>query len=386
MPTSNEPEDLALLRATARRLTDDVFRPKAAEWDRTAEPPLPNLKTLAENGLAGITIAEEYGGSGATIVHAVVAAEEVARGCPVTAAFILANCVSAELLQTFGTPAQRSKYLPGLAAGELMGAWAMTEPGAGSAAGDMISSATPDGDHFVLTGVKCFITRAAIADFFTFFARVGDEPGSKAIAAFLVDKDTPGLSLGSRDLHMGLRGGASAEVIADGCRVHKDQMVVAPGSLTNVMRGLNQARVLNPTICLGIAAEAIDLAVAHAQDRKAFGREISRFQGIQWMFADMATRLTAMRLMIYRAAEMLAADDPAGPHEAAMAKLFAGETAFDIVNKAMQIHGGYGYSNEFPLERMLRDVRAFQLGGGTNEILRNRIAAGIYENWRNRTG
>ena len=380
-PLNIDPEELALMRDSARRLANSAFRPRAAEWDREAKPPLPNLGTLAENGLAGITVAEEFGGSGATILHAVVAAEEVARACPVTAALILANCVSAEILQAFGTEAQRRKYLPPLAAGEILGAWAMTEAGAGSDAGEMRATARPDGDDYVITGTKCFITRAAIADFFIFFARVGNAPGSRGVAAFLIDKGTAGLELGARDLHMGLRGGASAEVIAQECRVSREQMIVAPGTLAKVMRGLNQARVLNPAICLGIAAEALDLAVRYAHERQAFGRNIAWFQGIQWMFADMETGVEAMRLMIYRAAEMLAAGDPDGPHRAATAKLFAGETAFDVVNKAMQIHGGYGYSTEFPLERMLRDVRAFQLGGGTNEILRNRIAAGLYRRW-----
>ncbi len=385
-PLNIDPEELALLRDSARRLANTAFRPRAAEWDREAKPPLPNLRMLAENGLAGITVAEDYGGTGATVAHAVVAVEEVARACPVTAAFILANCVSAEILQAFGTEAQRRKYLPPLAAGESLGAWAMTEAGAGSDAGDMRATAQPDGDDYVITGAKCFITRAAIADFFIFFARIGDTPGSRGVAAFLIDKGTAGLELGARDVHMGLRGGASAEVIAQECRVPAEQMIVAPGTLANVMQGLNQARVLNPAICLGIAVEALDLAVRYAHERQAFGRNIARFQGIRWMFADMETGVEAMRLLVYRAAELLAAGDPDGPHRAAVAKLFAGETAFDIVNKAMQIHGGYGYSTEFPLERMLRDVRAFQLGGGTNEILRNRIAAGLYRRWEGGQG
>jgi butyryl-CoA dehydrogenase len=253
----------------------------------------------------------------------------------------------------------------------------MTEPAAGSAANDMTTKAVAEGEDFLITGSKCFITRAAIAGFYVTFARLGDEPGSKAIAAFIVEKDDPGVRIGRRDLHMGLRGGASAEVIYDNCRVHKSRMVVMPGSFGHIMKGLNQARVLNPAICLGIAAEALDLATAYAKERKAFGREIARFQGIQWMLAEMATKVEAMRALIYRAAAMIACGHADGPQQAAIAKLYTGRAAFDVVNDAMQIHGGYGYSNEFPLERMLRDVRALQLGGGTNEILKNRIAAGM---------
>lgn len=370
-------EELRLLQDSTRRLARDEFAPKAAHWDRACEPPLPNLKLLAANGLAGITIAERYGGSSGSILHAVVAVEEIARCCPVTAALILANCSAAELIQQFGSDAQKQQYLRPLAAGEAVGAWAMTEPGAGSAANDMTTRAVPDGDDYLITGTKCFITRAAIAAFYVTFARVGGEPGSKSIAAFLVDRDAPGVRVGAHDLHMGLRGGASAELLYEQCRVQKSSMVVAPGSFARIMQGLNQARVLNPAICLGIATEALELALAYAKQRKAFGREIANFQGIQWMLADMAVRVEAMRALIYRAAALLANGRPEGPHQAALAKLYAGENAFEVVNKAMQIHGGYGYSSEFPLERMLRDVRAFQLGGGTNEILRNRIAAGL---------
>ena len=370
-------EDLRLLQATSLRLARERFAGRAAHWDRASEPPLENLKPLAAAGLAGITIGEAYGGSGATILHAVVAMEQIARVCPVTSAFILANCTAAELIQQFGSEAQRLRYLPPLAAGETVGCWAMTEPGAGSAAGDMTTRAIADGDDFLITGTKCFITRAAIAGFFVAFARIGDEPGSQSIAAFIVERGDPGLRIGRLDSHMGLRGGASAEVVFDRCRVPAHRLVVKPGSFGRIMKGLNQARVLNPTMCLGIAAEALDLATAYAAGRRAFGRPIAQFQGIQWMLAEMATKVEAMRALVYRAAAMLSAAHADGPQQAAIAKLYTGRAAFEVVNDAMQIHGGYGYSSEFPLERMLRDVRALQLGGGTNEILKNRIAAGL---------
>jgi alkylation response protein AidB-like acyl-CoA dehydrogenase len=368
-------DELRLLQASSERLARERFAARAAHWDRAAEPPLENLRPLAEAGLAGITIDPRHGGSGASILHAVVAMEQIARVCPVTSAFILANCTATELIQQFGSEAQQQRYLPPLAAGETVGCWAMTEPDAGSDAGEMRTRAVADGDHYVIDGTKCFITRAGIAGFFVTFARVGSEPGSRSIAAFIVEKCDPGLRLGRPDLHMGLRGGASCEVIYEGCRVPKERLVVAPGSFGRIMKGLNQARVLNPTMCLGIAAEALDLATAYARGRKAFGREIARFQGIQWMLAEMAVKVEAMRSLVYRAAAALAAGHPDGPRQAAIAKLYTGRAAFEVVNDAMQIHGGYGYSSEFPLERMLRDVRALQLGGGTNEILKNRIAA-----------
>ncbi len=376
-----EDEDLVMLRESARRLTDEVFRAKAAHWDRTTEAPVENLPHLARNGLLGITIDPEYSGSGATIVHAVAAIEEVSRGCTATAAFILASCVAAEVLQAFGTSEQKRKYLTGLAEGRMVGAWAMTEAEAGSAATELRTRAVADGDHYVLHGAKVFITRAAVASFFIVFARVDNQSGAKGVTAFLVDKGAPGLSLGARDVHMGLRGGASAEVALDGVRVHREQMLVPPGAFGKLMRGLNQARVLNPGMCLGISGECLELAVRHAQQRRQFNRRLSEFQGLQWMLADMAVKVEAMRLLIYRAAGQLSAGNPDGPHNAAIAKAYAAEAAFEVADAAMQVHGGYGYSSEYPLERLLRDVRAFKIGGGTTQIMRNRIAAGLFERY-----
>lgn len=377
-----EPEEIALLRRTARRLTDDVFRAKAAHWDRTTEAPLENLRPLAEAGLAGITIAEEWGGAGGSVLHAVAAIEEVARGCTATAAFILANCVAAEVLQAFGSEAQKAMLLPRLAAGETLCAWAMTEAGAGSAATEMTTRAVADGnDGYVLNGTKQFITRAGVAGWFIVFARLSEMPGAKGVAAFLVEAGTPGVRLGARDVHMGLRGGASAEVVLEECCVPAANLLLPAGGFGRMMRGLNQARVLNPGMCLGLATEALALATRHVQQRRQFGKALAEFQGLQWMLAEMAVKTEAMRLLVYRAAAQIAAGHPDGPHTAAIAKAHAGEAAFEVVDAAMQLHGGYGYSSEYPLERMLRDVRAFKVGGGSTQIMKNRIAAGLFERY-----
>ncbi len=367
-------EELQMLRETVGKMADNIFRPLAARWDQNAEPPLPNLKVLAESGLLGITIPEEYGGSGGSIMHAVIAVEEIARACPSTAGFILANAVAAELFLKFGTEAHRQKWLPLLANGEVVGAWAMTEPEAGSAATETRTRAVKDGNSYILNGRKVFITRGAIAGVFILFARVGDIPGSRGIAAFLVDKKTPGFSIGQLDHHMGFKGAASCELIIDDCRVSEENLLVPAGSFGRMMRGLTIARILNPTFCLGIAQEALNLAVKYSQERRQFGKEIAAFQGIQWMLADMAVKVEAMRLLIYRAAASVMQDLPEAPFHAAVAKTYANEAAFEVTNAAMQIHGGYGYSQEFPLERMLRDVRAFQIAGGSTQILRNSIA------------
>jgi alkylation response protein AidB-like acyl-CoA dehydrogenase len=368
-------EELKLLRETTARMADEVFGPLAARWDRNAEPPLPNLKVLAQSGLAGILIPEEYGGSGATLMHAVVVVEEISRVCASTAGLVLGNAVTSEMLTKFGTPEHCRQWLPPLASGDILSAWAMTESEAGSAANEMQTRAVKDGSDYILNGRKIFITRGAVADIFILFARVGDIPGGKGIAAFLVEKGRPGFAVGQLDHHMGLRGGASCELIVENCRVPESNLLVPPGSFGRLMRGLNVARILNPTLCLGIAQEALNLAVKYSQERRQFGKEISSFQGIQWMLADMAVKVDAMRLLIYRAASSVMQNSPEAPRHAAIAKTYTNEAAFEVTNAALQIHGGYGYSQDFPLERMLRDVRAFQIAGGTTQILRNTIAA-----------
>ena len=372
-------EEIAQLRDSVRRLTDDKFRAKAAHWDRAAEPPLENLPVLGEAGLAGITVHEDYGGAGGTVVHALAAVEEVARGCTATAAFILSNCTAAEVIQAVGSERQKQKCLPGIAAGEFVSAWGMSEANAGSAATEMRTRAVeqPDGS-WMINGTKQFITRAEIAKFFILFARANDEPGASGIAAFLVDRESSGLRLGRKDAHMGLRGGASAEVILDNVKVSTDDLLVAPGSFGKLMNGLNLARVLNPGMCLGLSEEALHLSTQYLQTRRQFGQPLAAFQGLQWMLAEMAVKVDAMRLMIYRAAEGLADGDPDAAHHAAMAKAYSGEAAFEVLDSAMQLHGGYGYSSEFPIERMLRDVRAFKVGGGATQIMKNRIAAGLF--------
>jgi len=368
-------EEQRLLKDMVHRLADDVFRPRAARWDEDADPPLPNLEVLAENGLTGITIPEEYGGSGGTVLDAVLAIEEISRVCPVTAAMILGNCANSEIILKFGTEEQKRKYLPPIAKGETLVAWGMTEPEAGSAATDLKTKAVPEGDYYILDGTKIFISRAQVSDIFIIFARVGEAPGSKAICSFLVEKGTPGFTVGKAEKFMGFRGAGSCELVFENCKLHKDNVVTPIGQFGNVMRGLNVARVLNSTFCLGIAQGAFDLAKRYSQERRQFGKELCEFQGIQWMLADMAVKVDAIRLLIYRAAVSVSSGSPEGPLHAAIAKTYANEAAFEVANAALQVHGGYGYSRELPLERMVRDVRAFQIAGGSTQILRNLIAS-----------
>jgi alkylation response protein AidB-like acyl-CoA dehydrogenase len=368
-------DEQRMLKETAHRLAEKVFRPLASRWDENSEPPLPNLTVLAENGFTGITISEEYGGAAGTILDAALAMEEIARVCPVTAGMILGNCANSEIIMLFGTEEQKRKYLPPIAKGEKLIAWGMTEPDAGSAATELKTRAVLSNDHYILKGNKIFITRASVAKLFIIFTRIGDVPGAKGICSFILDRDTPGFTVGKAEKTMGFKGAGSCELILEDCHVPKDNLLTPPGTFGKVMRGLNIARVLNPTFCLGIAQGAFELAKEYSQTRRQFGKELCEFQGIQWMLADMAVKVDAMRLLIYRAAVTVGAGMPEGPLHAAIAKTYANEAAFDVANAALQIHGGYGYSRDFPLERMVRDVRAFQIAGGSTQILRNLIAS-----------
>jgi len=368
-------EEQKLLKDMAHKLAENVFRPLAASWDENSEPPLPNLKVLAEHGLCGITLPEEYGGSSGSLLDVVLVMEEIARVCPVTAGMVLGNCANPEIILKFGTEEQKRKYLPRYARGEDILAWGMTEPGAGSAATELKTKAVPDGDYYLLTGSKIFITRAQIANTFLIFSRIGDDPGSKGICSFLVERGMPGFTIGPPEKTMGFKGAGSCPLYLEDCRVPKENMVTQPGSFRQVMTGLNIARVLNPCFCLGIAQGALELAMEYSQQRKQFGKELCEFQGIQWMLADMAVKVEAMRLLIYRAAISVGSGSSDGPLHAAIGKIFANEEAFAVANAALQIHGGYGYSRDFPLERMVRDVRAFQIAGGSTQILRVVVAS-----------
>ena len=253
-------DEQRMLKETAHRLAEDVFKPLAARWDENSEPPLPNLKVLAENGFTGITIPEEYGGAGGTVFDAALAMEEIARVCPVTAGMILGNCANSEIIMLFGTEEQRRRYLPPIARGEKLIGWGMTEPEAGSAATELKTRAVLRDGHYTLNGNKIFITRAAVAKLFIVFARIGEEPGAKGICSFVLDRETPGFTVGKAEKTMGFRGGGSCELILDDCKVPKENLLTPPGSFGKVMRGLNIARVLNPMFCLGIAQGAFELA------------------------------------------------------------------------------------------------------------------------------
>ena len=375
--------ELETFREDARKMAERAFAPKAAYWDEEEIYPTENLKLLAELGYLGIVIPEEYGGSGAPIIQGTILLEEIARVCFNTAlvAQVGINGPS-RAIAVLGNEEQKKRWLPGCVSGENIFGIGISEPGAGSAMTDMITSATPDGDHIILNGQKCFCTGGHVATHIMVFARWGKTQGPRGIGALVVEKGTPGFEIGHPGPKMGGRGVAEVELFFDHCRVPVENLIMAGDpnstrSFKRLMSSFGPERVGNAAMCLGVAQGAYELARSYSLERKQFGKPICEFQGIQWKVADMATQIHAARLMIYRAATNLVDGFP-DPLEAAYAKLYANEMVQRVTNEALQIHGHYGFTREFPLERMVRDSRGFSLGGGTTEILRNTIAAIVY--------
>ncbi|WP_420466342.1 acyl-CoA dehydrogenase family protein [Panacagrimonas sp.] len=375
--------ELESFREDARKMAERAFAAKAAYWDEEEIYPTENLKLLAELGYLGLVIPEEYGGSGAPIIQGTILLEEIARVCFNTAlvAQVGINGPS-RAITILANEEQKKRWLPGCVSGENIFGIGISEPGAGSAMTDMITSATPDGDHIILNGQKCFCTGGHVATHILVFARWGKTQGPRGIGALVVEKGTPGFEIGHPGPKMGGRGVAEVELFFDHCRVPVENLIMAGDpnstrSFKRLMSSFGPERVGNAAMCLGVAQGAYELARSYSLERKQFGKPICEFQGIQWKVADMATQIHAARLMIYRAATNLVDGFP-DPLEAAYAKLYANEMVQRVTNEALQIHGHYGFTREFPLERMVRDSRGFSLGGGTTEILRNTIAAMVY--------
>ncbi len=362
------------LRRRARELSNTVFAGRAAGWDAREEYPWENVKDLVGAGLMGMTIPREYGGPDRPVLDVVLAIEEVARACGITGRIVVeGNLGVVGALRAYGTEAQKRRYFPWVLEGDKP-AIAISEPGAGSAATDLETRAEEVTDGFRLTGHKCWITGAGTSRLYLVFARFGDRPGAAGIGGLLVERDTPGFTIGRRELMMGLRGIPEGELHFDGCVVPRENLLVGPGDgFKKLMRAYNGQRLGAATVALGLAQGAYELALRHATERRQFGRPIADFQGIRWKLADMAIALDAARLLVHRAAARARNGFP-DPLEAAKAKTFAAEMAQAVTSQALQIHGAAGYGRSLPLERMARDARMFAIGGGTVEMMRNLIA------------
>jgi alkylation response protein AidB-like acyl-CoA dehydrogenase len=370
-------ETQELIVRTARDYADRVIRPAAAELDRQERFPLEILKGLAELGLMGVNVPSELGGAEAGVVAYALAMMEVSRGCASTAVTMAVNNMVAEVITAFGTEAQRTRHVPRLTSGEYVaGAFALSEPEAGSDPGSMRTTAERTADGWVLRGQKQWITSGSHAGVYVVWARTGGA-GTKGISAFLVEHGAEGLKIGKHEDKLGLRASNTVPLSFEDCAIPSDALLgTENGGFKIAMMALDGGRIGIASQSVGIATASLEEAVQYAKERKQFGRPIGDFQGIQWLLADSKMELEAGRLLTLRAARLKEAGRPFS-REAAMAKVFASEAGNRIANRCLQVHGGYGYVRDFAAERHLRDVRVTTIYEGTSEIQRMVIARSI---------
>jgi butyryl-CoA dehydrogenase len=368
-------EEQQMIRRMVRDFAEKEIMPIAQETDKTGEFPWQTIHKMAHLGLLGLPIPEEYGGAGADNVSFAIALEEIARACGSTAITLDAHTsLASEPIYLFGSEEQKQKYLVPLARGEKLGAFGLTEPEAGSDAGATRTRAVLDDDEWVINGQKTLITNGSIADVVVMTAVTDPEKGTRGISNFIVEKGTPGFRPGRDEEKMGLKGSITSELFFEDCRAPKENLLGKEGEgFKQFLITLDAGRIAIGAMALGLAQGAFEKAVAYSKERVQFGQPIANFQAIQWMTADMATEIDAARLLVYRAA-WLKDKGMRFTREAAMAKLYASEAAERACFKALQIHGGYGYTKEYDVERYYRDQRLCTIGEGTSEIQRLVIA------------
>ena len=364
-----------LVRQMVREFAVNEVKPIAAEIDETERFLMENVKKMAELGMMGIPFPKELGGAGGDVLSYIITVEELSKVCGTTGVIVSAHTsLCASLLYENGTPAQKEKYLIPLAKGEKKGAFGLTEPGAGTDAAGQQTTAVLDGDNYILNGSKIFITNGGVADTFIVFAMTDKSQGTRGISAFIVEKDFPGFSIGKKEDKLGIRASSTTELIFENCVVPKENLIGKEGKGFGIaMKTLDGGRIGIAAQALGIAEGAYEEAVKYMKERKQFGRPLSAFQGLQWMIAEMETKIEAAKLLVYKAAWLKQNKLPYSV-DAAKAKLFAAEVAMDVTTKAVQIHGGYGYTKEYPVERMMRDAKITEIYEGTSEVQKMVIA------------
>jgi alkylation response protein AidB-like acyl-CoA dehydrogenase len=371
-------EDQRAIEDAAVAFANAEFAPYAARWDEEKHFPIGTLRAAAALGFAGIYIKEDVGGSGLTRLDASIIFEALSAGDVSAAAFLSIHNMASWMIDRFGSDELRRRYLPKLTTMEFIGSYCLTEPGAGSDAASLTTSARREGDNYILNGAKAFISGAGTSDVYVVMARSG-AAGAGGISTFVVEKGTPGLSFGAQERKLGWANQPTAMVHFDNVVVPAANRVGDEGQGFRIaMMGLDGGRLNIASCSLGGAGFALETAKVYLQTRKQFGRPLSEFQALQFKLADMATDLEASRLMVRRAAAALDAGHPAATRLCAMAKRFATDACFDIANQALQLHGGYGYLKDYPLERIVRDLRVHQILEGTNEIMRVIIAREMF--------
>lgn len=366
----NLSDDQQAFAEAARDFAQNEMAPHAGEWDANHIFPEDTLRKAAELGFAAIYTREEFGGSGLGRLDAAVIFEELAAACPSTAAYISIHNMACWMIDTFGNDAQRAKFLPKLVTMEHFASYCLTEPGAGSDAGSLRTRAERDGDYYILNGEKAFISGGSRSDIYVVMARTGDDSPS-GISTFIVPKDAEGLSFGKLEEKMGWNSQPTSAVIFSNCKISAKNRLGEEGEgFKFAMKGLDGGRLNIAACSIGGARAAMDHAREHMKVRRQFGRSLDQFQALQFKFADMVTELEAARLMLHKGAWKLDHKAPDATQFCAMAKRFATDTGFNVCNEALQLHGGYGYIREYPIERLLRDLRVHQILEGTNEIMR----------------
>jgi len=380
----NEPfylsDDQRMIRDLARKLARERVAPNAARYDESEQYPEDSIRALIEAGLYGIWVPETYGGTAMGALALALVCEEVAAACAATGTQYLDQALGGLPIVLAGSEQQKKQWLPVLATGERLCAFSLSEPAAGSDAASLRTTAVRRGDHYVLNGSKQWCTNGDHADVITVFATIDAARGARGVTAFLVEKDTPGFSVGKKEKKMGIRASPTVALHFSDCAVPFANRLGAEGEgFKLAMRTLDITRPATGALGLGIAQAALDAAVGYAKERQQFGRAIGSFQGIQFMLADMAMAVHAARLMIHHCARQLDAGVTGNTYEASMAKCFASDAAMKVATDAVQIFGGYGYTREFPVERYMRDAKIMQIYEGTNQIQRVVIAKELLE-------
>ena len=367
-----------LVQQMIREFAVNEVKPIAAEIDETERFPMENVEKMAKLGVMGIPFSKEFGGAGGDVLSYIIAVEELSKACGTTGVILSAHTsLCASVINENGTQAQRAQYLPDLCTGKKLGAFGLTEPGAGTDAAGQQTTAVLDGDNYILNGSKIFITNGGVAETFIIFAMTDKSVGTKGISAFIVEKSFPGFSVGKHENKMGIRASSTTELVMENCIVPKENLLSKEGKGFGIaMKTLDGGRIGIAAQALGIAEGAFEEAVAYMKERKQFGKPLSAFQGLQWYIAEMDVKIQAAKYLVYLAATKKQAGQPYSV-DAARAKLFAADVAMEVTTKAVQIFGGYGYTKEYPVERMMRDAKITEIYEGTSEVQKMVIAGSI---------
>ncbi len=367
-------DEQKMIKELAHKIAEEKVRPAAAKYDISEEYPWDVIKVMADSDMFGLFIPEEYGGLGVNIMNLCLATEEFSRACGGIAVCYAASALGTIPIVLFGNEEQKKKYLPDLAKGKKIAAFGITEPEAGSDASAIKTTAKKEGNHYVLNGLKHFITNGGDAETYVVIAMTNKDKGARGASAFIVEKGTPGFTFGKKEDKFGIRASSTRELIFQDCKIPAENLLSKEGmGFIVTMKTFDASRPGVAAQALGIAQGALELAVKYAKERKQFGKSISSFQGIQWMLADMATEIEAARALIYACARAIDSGCKDVSKESAMAKMYASDVAMKVTVDALQIFGGYGYMRDYPIEKYVRDAKITQIYEGTNQVQRNII-------------